>query len=129
MTIDAVNGRDPHAAGEVAVYKNLRNGRWSIAAVKGDDNRGLLLGYADEVKLVGARMVVKQSRRQAIAAGGHREVCAWIIGKLADPHMPGPRRRVTFRPRERAHFFTPDDGQDVHTADAVTFEADGNAYT
>ena len=103
MSIDAVDGRDPFGAGEVCVYKNLKNGRWSITAVKGDDNRGLLLGHTDELKLTGARMVVKQSRRAAIAAGGHREVCAWVIGKLGDPHMPGPRRRVTFRPGESAY--------------------------
>jgi hypothetical protein len=64
-------------AGEVAVYRNLKpgSGVWSNAAVKGSDNRGLLLAHADEVALVGCRMVVKKSRRQAIVAGGHREVC------------------------------------------------------
>jgi len=76
VSIDPVKGRDPYGAGEVCVYKNLKNGRWSITEVKGDDNRGLLLGHANEVTLTGARMVVKESRRAAIAAGGHREVCA-----------------------------------------------------
>jgi hypothetical protein len=51
MSVDPVAGRDLQAAGEVAVYKNLKNGRWSIAGVKGDDNRGLLLAHADELKL------------------------------------------------------------------------------
>lgn len=85
------------------------------------------MGHADEVKLVGARMVVKESRRKVIAAGGHREVCAWIIGKLGDPHMPS-QRRVTFRPRERATFFVPETGEDIHTADTVTFDTDGHAW-
>jgi hypothetical protein len=123
--IDAVAGRDPHAAGEVCVYKNLRNGRWSITAVKGDDNRGLLLAHADELKLTGARMVVKQSRRAAIAAGGHREVCAWIIGKLGDPVMAGPLRRVTFRPHEHAEFFVAETSEAVATAPIVAFTAAG----
>ncbi len=74
MSIDAVAGRDLYGASEVAVYRNLKNGRWSITAIKGDNNRGLLLGHATEVTLIGARMVVKESRRAAIAAGGHREV-------------------------------------------------------
>jgi hypothetical protein len=126
-TIQPVNGRDPYGAGEVCVYKNLNNGRWSITAVKGNDNRGPLLGYADEVRLVAARMVVKESRRQAIAAGGHREVCAWIIGKLADPHMSDPRR-VTFRPRERATFFVADTGEEIRAADAVAFTSGGCAW-
>jgi hypothetical protein len=126
--IDAVAGRDPYGAGEVAVYKNLRNGRWSITAVKGDDNRGLLLGHADEVRLTGARMVVKESRRAAIAAGGHREVCAWIIGKLGEPIIGDRLRRVTFHPSERATFFLPDTGQEIHTAGAVAFDLQGNAW-
>ncbi len=127
-TIDPVKVRDPYAAGEVCVYKNLNNGRWSITAVKGDDNRGLLLGHADEVGLVSARMVVKESRRQAIAAGGHREVCAWIVGKLGDLHMPERLRRVTFRPREQATFFLADTGEEIGVAGAVTFDAYGNAW-
>jgi hypothetical protein len=126
-TIDAVKGRDPLGAGEVAVYKNLKNGKWSITAVKGDDNRGLLLGHADELKLTGARMVVKESRRAVIAAGGHREVCAWIIGKLGDPHMTN-LRRVTFRPRELETFFVAATGEEVHRADAVAFTSDGCAW-
>ena len=126
-TIDAVKGRDPYAAGEVCVYKNLNNGRWSITAVKGNDNRGELLGYADEVGLVGARAVVKESRRRAIAAGGHREVCAWFIGKLAEPHLTTPRR-VTFRPHTRPLFFNAETGEDITTADAVRFDRNAQAW-
>lgn len=127
--IEPVKGRDPYGAGEVCVYKNLNNGRWSITAVKGSDNRGELLAYADEVKLTGARMVVKESRRQAIAVGGHREVCAWIIGKIGDPVIAGDGQRVTFRPRERATFFLADSGEEIRVADAVAFHTDGCAYT
>ena len=127
MNIDAIKGRDPYAAGEVAVYKNLLNGRWSITAVKGSDNRGELLGYADEVGLVSARMVVKESRRQAIASGKHREVCAWVIGKLGDPHLTAPRR-VTFRPHTRPLFFDVASGEDITTADAVRFDRHAQAW-
>ena len=120
-TIDAVKGRDPYAVGEVCVYKNLLNRRWSITAVKGSDNRGELLGYADEVGLVDARMVVKESRLEVIAAGGHREVCAWVIGKLADPYLTDPQR-VTFRPHSRPLFFDVASGEDITRADAVRFD-------
>jgi hypothetical protein len=83
MTITPVKDRDPAGAGEVCVYWNIPRKCWSITAVKGNDNRGLLLAYADELTLVGCRMVVQESRRQAIIKGD-REVCAWVIGKLAD---------------------------------------------
>jgi len=35
---------------------------------------------------------------------------------------------VTFHPRERGRFYTPDDGHDIHTADAVRFTDDGQAW-
>lgn len=114
---------------EVCVYKNLNKGGWSITSVKGNDNKGLLLAHATEVMLVGARAVVKESRRQAIQAGGYREVCAWFVGKITDvPHMVRSDRRVTFRPHQRPAFFIPDTGVDVWTADGVWFSASGQAW-
>jgi hypothetical protein len=118
------------ATTEVCVYKNLNRGGWSITAVKGADNRGLLLAYADELALVGARAVVKESRRQVIAAGGHREVCAWFVGKIdAQAAGEAPSTRVTFRPREHAAFFRTDTGDEVWTADTVWFRDNGTAWT
>jgi hypothetical protein len=121
------------AATEVCVYKNLNRGGWSITAVKGNDNRGLLLAHADEIVLHGARAVVKESRRQVIAAGGHREVCAWFVGKIITdegteeiPQFSGAR--VTFRPREQPAFFRTDTGDDVSTADRLWFDEHGNAW-
>jgi len=117
------------ASTEVCVYKNLNRGGWSITAVKGDDNRGQLLAHATELELAGARAVVKEGRRKVIAAGGHREVCAWFVGKIAAADAyPVPGVRVTFRPRERAAFFRPDTGEDVTCADVMRFDQHGNAW-
>jgi hypothetical protein len=118
---------------EVCTYRNLQHGKptWSLAAVKGADNRGLVLGHADSYALTGARTMVKESRRAVIANGGHREVCAWFVG-VPSPHLPLPPRaqlrKVTFRPHERSTFFTPDDGAELHAADVVYFTPDGQAW-
>jgi hypothetical protein len=112
---------------EVAVYFDLRSRQWSITSVKGTDNRGKLIGKATSVTLTGCRMVVKESRRRAIAAGGHREVCAWVIGTIAEDAEP-TGDRITFRPHEGETFIVAETGQPVRHADAVTFASDGKAY-
>ena len=96
------------------------NRRWSITAVKGSDNRGELLGYADEVGLVDARMVVKESRRQVIAAGGHREVCGGSSGSL--PILSDrPATRLRSGPTV-ARCSLRSSGEDITRADAVRFD-------
>lgn len=131
MTITMLHDVDLSTV-EVCVYKNLTNGRWSITAVKGNDNRGQLLAYADQAMLVGARAVVKESRRLHIASGGHREVCAWFVGKLVDlPAVVGTAHRVTFRPRVGSSFVLVDDtptGTPMWDADCILFDRGGNAY-
>jgi hypothetical protein len=123
---------DDVLAAEVCAYRNLKAGAphgWSIARVKGNDNRGTVIAHADAMTLVGVRTMVKESRRKAIADGGYKEVCAWFVGKIADADIPAAsRRKVTFHPRERATFYTVADGTDVTHADAVTFTPDGQAW-
>lgn len=129
MTITMVRDVDL-ATMEVCVYKNLRNGLWSVCAVKGADGKGLLVAYADQLYMVGAHAVVKESRRRAIADGAHREVCAWFVGKLAElPAVVRVDMRVTFRPRQCPAFFIAD-GSDTEVWDAngVYFDRGGNAY-
>lgn len=122
---------------EVCVYKNLKNGMWSVTSVKGNGNRGPLLFHAHELVLTECRAVVKESRRKVIESGGHREVCAWFVGELvldesglsreefSDSRRPA---RVTFRPRERGEFFRTDTGDPVLEADAIFFDAAGAAW-
>lgn len=112
---------------EVCVYRNLRNGLWSIAEVKGNDNRGKLIGHAPEVALINARFVVKESRRAAIAAGAPREVCAYVIGRLSDAPVFNATE-VTFKPHSREDFFVVATGESVTRAAAVEFKADKKAY-
>lgn len=132
MTITMVRDVDLSTT-ELCVYKKLTGPAsqvWSIAAVKGNDNRGLVVAHADELMLVGARAVVKESRRLHIASGGHREVCAWFVGKLTElPLTYRADMRVTFRPRQHAAFFIAD-GTDTEVWDAngIYFSPQGNAW-
>jgi hypothetical protein len=112
---------------EVLVYKNLRNGMWSVAQVVGNDGRGKLIEHRAALTLINARFVVKESRRKVIASGGHREVHAWIIGTIADDVTLNNAVGITYRPRERAQFFRRDNGATVTSAAVVQFNCDGTA--
>lgn len=131
--------------GEVCVYKKLTATKtvdgsirnlWSVCAVKGNDQRGTVLCYADRLVLTGCRAVVAESRRKVIESGGYREVCAWFIGRLSYGTQDYPPQRlivescprVTFRPRERGEFFRTDNGDAVFEADAMLFGRGGDAW-
>lgn len=120
MSIEPFSGRDPHASQWVAVYKNLnRGGAWSIRAQDGP-RKGLVVGHAEEVSVIDATMHVGRTAQQMIAAGGHRQVHAWIIGRLAPVTLQVPHRLV-YRPHERPEFYLAATGAPIWTAPAVIF--------
>ena len=125
---------DPRAV-RVSVYKNLRNGLWSIKTAErvGDVPKGKVIAHADQCVLVGAVFEVNRTMLAATVAGtgkrGHkRNVFAWVTGKLADGDVVTGDRRVTFHPFERPDFYLADTGEVITTADAVVFGADGKCY-
>jgi hypothetical protein len=112
----------------VIVYRNLldrvrHNGKWSIK------NNGKVIGHADELVLGDVRFVVKEKRRQVIAAGGHREVHAWAVGTVADQLLSEQLEAVeiTYRPHECGSFFRRDNGHAISSAKYVRFRNDGTA--
>ena len=117
--IRPVNNRDPYAASRVAVYKNLHKGSWSIRALDGF-HKGTVVAHADAVAIVNCRMHVNEKARIRIAAGGPREVHAWIVGTLAQVTLTNPQQ-LTYRPHERATFFLAVTGEPIWEAPAVLF--------
>lgn len=107
---------------QVCVYKNLRNGRWSVTQATASGGRGKLIGHWDHVILRDVRFVVRESRRQAVVAKHCREVHAWAVGTQAvcmlDPQGAG--LEVTYNPYRSALFHTRD-GAPVETASEVVF--------
>jgi hypothetical protein len=116
---------------EVIIYRDLldrvrHNGKWSIAAVAGKSPRKVI-GHADDVVLSNVRFVVKEKRRQIIAAGGHREVHAWAIGTIVDELDEPETVDITYRPHQCGSFFRRDNGQAISSAKYVRFRSDGTA--
>ena len=93
----------------ICVYKNLRNGLWSITEATATGGRGKLIGHASHVILHDVRFVVRESRRQAVVEKKCREVHAWAVGTaviFSDPKHAGVE--VTYNPYRSPHFHTRD---------------------
>lgn len=114
-----VDGRDPHSARRVAVYKNLHKGAWSIRALDGP-HKGKVIAHAEVVGLRDSAMHVGVAAQQRIASGAQREVHAWVVGRLAEITLDQPARLV-YRPHERPEFYLLETGRTVQTATAVLF--------
>ena len=111
----------------VCVYRNLNNGKWSVAAVSGNIGRGKVIGYVDEIAL--ANVVFKTAPREAqkIAAGANKSVHAWFIGDVVAAR-PARGERLTYRPREGDTEFHTLDGRIVRSAPYALLAADKHVY-
>ncbi len=123
--LSPLKGRDPWASRQVAVYRNLHRGVWSLRALDGPCS-GHVVAHADSVGLLNTRMHVNERAARRIAAGAVREVHAWIIGTLGEVVLANPTR-LTYRPHQRPVFFVADTGKAVWTSPAVLF-TDGAAW-
>lgn len=60
------------------VYKNLHNGKWSIASVE----TGLVVGHADLVLLEDTKFLISESGRQRVLKEKSKNVHAYIVGTV-----------------------------------------------
>lgn len=111
---------------QVIVYKNLRRGDWSIAALKGQRGRGPVIAHAAQVTLSNVTFFVSEASRQTVIAKHERSVHAYCIGTMTDAQAT-PITEVTYNPY-RAGAFTTRDGTRITKARTVAFAADGKAY-
>ena len=70
----------------VIVYKNLKRGDWSIAAITGRDGtgRGKVIDRLSSVTLANVRFHIQDLGRSAYAGTRTREVHAWAIGDIVE---------------------------------------------
>jgi len=116
----------------VVIYRNLNdrllhNGKWSVAAATRTGGKGKVIRHSDELVLQDVRFVVKENRRQAIVAGGHREVHAWAVGTIANAPELTEGVDITYRPHQCGSFIRRDNEQPVTSAAFVRFGRDGTA--
>ena len=112
---------------KVRVYRNLKNGLWSIVAMEGT-RKGYLIGHASHVSISGCTFQVRESRRQAICKGHYREVHAWVIGHLVEVLVSPAAREFTYNPHRAPTFTDRETGAPVTTAQTCWFTADQKAF-
>jgi uncharacterized protein YjiK len=106
---------------QVAVYKNLNRGCWSIAEATATGNRGKLIRHAESLVLANAQFIVKESARNRVCRTKSREVHAWIIGEIVESVPSGDGIEVTYNPYRAPLFHRRDNGAAVLTAARVHF--------
>ena len=109
----AFKGRKPPAVGDrVAVYRKIIGGKvdgplvWSVRYGEGAGS-GLVAGHARRVTLIDVVTYVNVDAQQRIAAGGVREVHAWVTGTLTfDLGLveAAMLSQVSYRPHESPFF-------------------------
>lgn len=105
----------------VQVYKNLRNGTWSVRS------KGKVIAHLAECILADVTFRVSEKRRQAVIAKRCREVHAWAEGEVVEA-LPAEYAAVpvTYNPYRCGTFTRRDSGAAVVAAAYVHFtKADG----
>ena len=129
LVIEFHAGRAVTVGDYVRVHRNLNNGRWVVTATTGA-YKGLVVAYADTVALDDVTTKVSAAGQARVAAGGHRDVHAWLLGTLSTPTAEDldARRVVTYRPHIAPEFIYADTGDHIATVARVVFRTDSKAY-
>ena len=92
-----------HPGLRVQVYRNLRNGLWSVVALEGPD-KGRVIAHKSDVLLEGCTYAAQPAGNARVRATGRKNVHAFIRGTV--PTVPmgmyyRPLREVTYDPRKQ----------------------------
>ena len=77
-TYKSFKGRQPQPGMEVFVYRNLKNGKWSVRCTQ--TNR--VICHAKEVQLANCSFVVNEAGRQRVLETQEKNVHAGVVGVL-----------------------------------------------
>lgn len=110
----------------VEVYKNLRNGLWSVRSTA----TGRVIDHRSHLYVTDAKLVVQPAGNARVRATGRKNVHAFVRGELVeglslsdllDQLHPNPviAERVTYNPYENTTFVTHYGNKPVHRADVV----------
>lgn len=105
-------------------YRNLNRGGYSL--VQGD----LVVAHADDVTLVNASFVVRESGRQRVLAEGVKNVHAFVVGRVPEMVICPPNlvwHKARYNPRRSSNFeaFVDDEWVAIGSAKCVILGAGG----
>ena len=61
----------------VKVYRNLRNGKWSVL-----DSKGKLLFYVESIKIKNAKFIVQKAGNKRVKVEKQKNVHAFVVGEI-----------------------------------------------
>ena len=112
------------------VYRNLTRDCWSICEVSSTGkSRKKLVQHCDTVTVLECVPFVSECGRQRVLTVGHREVHAWIVGRIVD--VDGETftgDRVTYRPFDGATFIHAETGNEYTGSHCLSFDANGKVH-
>jgi hypothetical protein len=79
VKFESRNGRTIEKGQRVMVYRNLHNGKFSVADAKTER----VLGYVDEIALTDCEFRVRQGGREKVIREKKKNVHAFVIGNFA----------------------------------------------
>ncbi|MBH8599280.1 MULTISPECIES: hypothetical protein [unclassified Thermoactinomyces] len=114
------NDRKVEIGQKVDVYKNLRNGLWSIR----DHSTGLILGHADQLVLENTEFKISESGKRKAIQNGRRNVHAYVVGTLISFDVKDyvlPDRLVGYHFIYTKTFIDKKTNEPIYTAKLVCF--------
>lgn len=129
MTFKSYKGRSLVVGQPVKVYRNLHKKTYSIV----DIATGLVVGYADTVRLQHANFKVNEAGRQRVLREKHKNVHAYVTGTFVSTQEHAERHEATYNPYKYETFVRRDASGNVsgaiYSAASVTLSPRGIGYT
>ena len=115
------------------IYRNLRNGKWSVQHRAGREVK--VVAHADNVYMGVCSFVVQERGNQRVRLEQRKNVHAFVRGVLldapenliADP-ASGGMVELTYNPYKYTSFVRKDTKQPVHNDPFVVLRADGSVW-
>lgn len=115
------------------VYRNLRNGKWSVQ--KRDGTKVQVVAHADNVYLGVCTFVVQEKGNQRVRLEQRKNVHAFVRGVLLDTPAEVAKEgglngmvEVTYNPYKYTSFVRKDTKEPVANAPFVLLRADGSVW-
>lgn len=107
----------------VEVYRNT-NKKGVIYSIR---QGGYVVAHADELFLVNAEFIVRDSGRKRVKKSGRKNVHAWVRGEIAMLVKPekGRMHQVTYNPRKNKQFVRVKTGKPITEARGVALTKQG----
>lgn len=106
----------------VKVYRNLNKGCLSVVAMTGE-NKGRVVAYTDQLRLLNAVFKVSQSGRERVLRERRKNVHAGIVGEVSE-FIQETEIKVNYNPYEAGQFMA--EGQNpVNYANSVSVSRQG----